>query len=317
MVFIGILIDTFFLKNCMQYKYHLLFFCLFFNYSFSQKQDFDSSNLFKNSEYFLFPRENIHLHLNKSTYLSNETIWFKGYVIDKITKKPMLETTNVYVNLLNDKFETIQSNLILANLGLFDGFLEPTDTLESGKYYIHTYTNFMNNFDEDESSMFSIEIISVDNPVIKNYETKLENTSIEIVVEGGNFVTDCEHKIGVLVKDCFGNGIKRDNIKVLNQEDKEIALFSTNQQGYGSFKLFNAKNQLYRVILENESIYIEKKLPVAIESGIVMNVSNHLFDKNFIRIDLKTNEKNFSKVKNKKYYLAIQKNENLNLEKTF
>jgi hypothetical protein len=302
-------------KNCMQYNYLLLCFCLFFNYSFSQKQEFDSSNLIKNSEYFLVPRENIHLHLTKSSYISNETIWFKGYVINKITKKPLVETTNVYVNLLNEKFETIQSNLILANLGHFDGFIETPTNLESGKYYIHAYTNFMNNFDEDESSLFAIEIINAESPTINTYETKLENATIDLVVEGGNFVTDCENNIGVSIKDCFGNGIKRDNIKVLTKENKEIALFSTNVQGYGSFKLFNAKNQLYTVVLDNESFYLEKKLPQPVENGIVMNVSNHLIDKNIIRIDLRTNEKNLKQIKNEKYYIVIQKNEKLNLVK--
>jgi hypothetical protein len=54
------------------------------------------------SDYFLMNRENIHLHLNKSTYLTNEQIWFKGYVIEKKIKSPFYDTTNVYVSLIDE-----------------------------------------------------------------------------------------------------------------------------------------------------------------------------------------------------------------------
>lgn len=50
------------------------------------------------SDYFELTRENFHLQFNKTNYLIGETIWFKGFVIDKKTNLPSTETTNVYLD---------------------------------------------------------------------------------------------------------------------------------------------------------------------------------------------------------------------------
>ena len=70
--------------------YFLLFLFLHINSIFAQSpliqnQDEIGSSF---SEYFKLDRENIHLHFNKTTYLTNEKVWFKGYIIEKKTKKP-------------------------------------------------------------------------------------------------------------------------------------------------------------------------------------------------------------------------------------
>ena len=86
-----------------------LFFCL----------QLFSQNLDKNKidetliNYYKLDRENIFLHLNKSVYLTNETIWFKGYIIEKKESKLNFETTNVYVSILDE------NNLEISNRGFY------------------------------------------------------------------------------------------------------------------------------------------------------------------------------------------------------
>ncbi|MEM8928896.1 MAG: hypothetical protein AAGC45_11880, partial [Bacteroidota bacterium] len=48
---------------------------------------------------FMGPKENVHLHLNKTTFLQGERLWFKAYVRDQNTKLPSLETTNLHVGI--------------------------------------------------------------------------------------------------------------------------------------------------------------------------------------------------------------------------
>ena len=77
------------------------FYCIF---SFSQatlseKQQKIASAI---ASYFKLDRENIHLHLNKTTYLTNEQIWFKGYIIEK-KFKPSLNTSNLFISLTDAK----------------------------------------------------------------------------------------------------------------------------------------------------------------------------------------------------------------------
>ena len=45
------------------------------------------------------PLENIHLHLNKTSFLQGERLWFKAYVRDQNSKLPSLATTNLHVGI--------------------------------------------------------------------------------------------------------------------------------------------------------------------------------------------------------------------------
>ncbi|NBL63811.1 hypothetical protein GV828_01205 [Flavobacterium sp. NST-5] len=47
-------------------------------------------------DYFFLERENIHVQFSKEVYLTNEKIWFKGYVYHRKNNLPFYNTTNVY-----------------------------------------------------------------------------------------------------------------------------------------------------------------------------------------------------------------------------
>ena len=127
-------------------------------------------SIFQN--YFTLNREAIHLHLNKSTFLNEENVWFKGYVISRNNSNPN-RTTNIYMILLDENGDKITEQLVFANNGVFTGNIPLNVDLVSGKYYIQAYTNWMNNFNENESTITQIDII---NPKqgYKNYD----NTNI-------------------------------------------------------------------------------------------------------------------------------------------
>jgi hypothetical protein len=67
----------------------------------------------KLSSYFLLERENINLHLNKTTFLTNEKIWFKGYVLNRKTHQPFYNTTNVFALLYDEKGNKVFEKLYI------------------------------------------------------------------------------------------------------------------------------------------------------------------------------------------------------------
>lgn len=69
----------------------LTIFSLFFFYTNAQK-----SFVEKYEEYFELPRESIYVHTNKSIFINGETIWYKGYAVDRTT------------NTLNDLVRNVQ-----------------------------------------------------------------------------------------------------------------------------------------------------------------------------------------------------------------
>ena len=144
----------------MYKTFYLLAFSFLFLTSNAQEKDNHQLIIKSVNDYYSLVSENIHLHLNKNTYLTNEAIWFKGILVDKKSNDLNYETTNVYVRVLDKDKNEIINKLFLANNGIIIGHLKLEVNLTSGTYYIHTYTNFMNNFEEDESSIFPIEIIN-------------------------------------------------------------------------------------------------------------------------------------------------------------
>ena len=254
--------------------------------------------------YYELERENIHLHLNKTVFLSNETIWFKGYIYDKKTNSLNIGTTNVYISLYNSERKELSNNLFFASNGTVDGQLNLPKELESGIYYLHVYTNFMNNFEEDESTYQEIEII---NPKEINSEKKYDRNNISVTLnyEGGNFITDCDNNIVVEIKDCFNKGVEIQEIKVLDEKQNTVITFSTNNMGYGKFTLPNTKKEIYSIEGINNDIKFSSKLklPTSETFNLIMKKNN---DESYT-FEIRTNQNTLKKFENEELFLLIQK----------
>ncbi|TDR24034.1 hypothetical protein [Flavobacterium cheniae] len=296
-------------KNTIYFSVNLIFIFLLFITQITYSQEDKEKSILKEklNNYFNLSRENIYLHFNKETYISDETIWFKGYVIDKSNGSLNLETTNVHICLLDAQKKVLDTKLFLSSFGTISGSWDLDKNLSSGTYYIHAFTNFMNNFEENESSIFELEVLNSKEFSLSEVYDPLENVIIELNPEGGNIIFECDNKIGVKIKDCKGNGIKINNIKVLDSKNNMVNQFSTNNQGYGAFQILNTKNEPYKISIESNNSKIEKTLPNVNIEGINLNCNNSLNNEN-ITIEIKTNSFTLDKIKNKKFKLLVHKN---------
>ena len=262
--------------------------------------------------YFKLDRENIFLHLNKSVYLTNETIWFKGYIIEKKESKLNYETTNVYVSIIDENNLEISNQLFYASNGVILGQIKINESLPSGNYYIHVYTNYMNNFKENESTIQPLKIINTSDKIIPTNSEETNEPSIFTSYEGGKLLANSDNTIGVNILDYFGNGLKINNIKVKNSKGEVINSFATNSEGFGKFDLFNTSLDIYTVEIEHNTKVISKKLDFPVLEGINVTAVNYS-DDNKLLITVKTNEESLKKNKNKPYSIIIQKNDQGNI----
>lgn len=263
----------------------------------------------KLSEYYKLERENIHLHLNKNNYLTTESIWFKGYIIEKKSKLPFSTSSNIYVSLLDNNGTIIETKLHFSENSTFEGLIKLNPSIKTGKYYIHTYTNFMNNFSEDESSLFEINIINpIEKKIIENKKINLENIEMSFYPESGVFLEGIINIIGVKISDCNGNGISLKDIEIINSKEKSITFFSTDANGYGKISLNPEKNETYKAIIKTKELNIEKILPNHQSQGVVLSVNNFAM-KDKTLISLKTNPN----TKQESYSIVINQNENVSL----
>lgn len=281
---------------------------LFTTFSFSQnaeKQQKIKTNL---EEYFHFERENIHVQFNKTIYISNENIAFKGYVFNKQSSLPNLNTTNVLLVIYDAQGQVIQRHLLYASLGSFDGILTLDEKTAFGKYRFQFYTNWMNNFMEDESFVQNIEIINKNESYnLKTNQPNFETASLSINPESGNFIKGISNTIGVKINDCNALGIQIMEGLVLDSKGAIITTFFTNKMGYGKFELTPDANETYSIKIATDKLNLQKQLPKPINSGIAITYNNNL-PNNILEVSVKTNSDGVNLYQNKNYTLLMHQN---------
>lgn len=293
-------------------KFWLLLFLLSsYTFTFAQSNTITQENAsLKLAEYYKLERENIHLHLNKNNYLTTENIWFKGYIIEKKIKSPYSVTSNVYISLLDESGTRLDTKLHFSENSTFEGMIQLNETYKTGKYFIQVYTNFMNNFTEDESSFFEINII---NPLEENFinDKKINYDSVEISFspESSIFLEGVSNVLGVKIIDCNNNGILIKDAEIQDSKGALQTTFSTDTNGFGRITIIPAKNEIYTAVLKINDNIIEKKLPIQNETGIVLS-ANNFGSAGKTLISVKTNNK--TNLKNS-YSLIINQGEEVSV----
>lgn len=266
--------------------------------------------------YFADERENIHVQFNKTIYVNNEDIAFKGYVINKNKSVPYTNTTNVQLVIYNEQKKIIQKQLLYSYMGNFEGGIHLNEKYTTGKYYFHFYTNWMNNFIENESFIQSVEIINKNEPYhIKSKEPDWETAKISIFPESGLILNETSNKIGIRITDCNKKGIEIHGGIILDSKSKEIARFNTNAMGNGNFYFIPNANETYSVKIKSDKINISQALPKTQNTGIIISYNNNL-SKNILAVVVKTNSAGVASYQNKKFNLVIHQNGNL-IQKDF
>ena len=290
------------------FKILSLLFCL---QSFAQTEN--NQEKIKNhiETYFKEDREIIHVQFNKASYVTNEDIGFTGYVWSKNTSKPSINTVNVQLIIYNEQQEVVQKQLLYASNGTFSGGVHLSDKFKSGKYFFHFFTNWMNNFKEDDSFRQTIEIINKkDSYNLQTTEPNFKTATITIHPEGGSIIQGISNAVGISIKDCNQRGMEIKEGVLLDSKSNEIVAFKTNKMGYGMFYFIPNDNESYSVKVVSDKLSIIKPLAKTKETGIVVTYNNNLPNDKLI-IVARTNDKGIVLNQNKKFTLLIQQDEKL------
>lgn len=293
--------------NSLRYLSTILAFLLFHTVFCQNETDDDNIKIAGVlNNYFDLEREAIHLHTDKTTFINNETIWYQGYVINRKTNKPYF-TTNVFVLLLDEKGKQLSEKLIFASNGTFSGKIELDSKMQSGNYYIQVYTNWMNNFSENESTITKINIINPEEG-IKNYK-KVNTSTLEIFLnpEGKNYINGVSNVFGVQVKDCRGNAPENLEATLQNSNGEVLKIFKLNAFGFGKFEVVSGNENL-KVVLNYKDRIIEKALPSAENFGYALEVNNFSMEEKTI-VKIKTNKTTSNLMQNKKLYLLVHQDQ--------
>ncbi len=285
------------------------FYCLLFcHICFSQAPNNHEKIKTLLDTYFQDDREIIHVHFNKNIYINNEDIAFKGYVYSKNNNIPYFNTANIQLTIYNEKQEVVQKQLLYTTNGMFSGGIHLNKNFKTGKYLFHFYSNWMNNFKEDDSFSQTIEIHDPTEPFhFKSKEPNWKTAKISFFPEGGNIIDGISNTIGVKITDCNNRGLELNNILILDSKSNEISHVNTNKMGNGVLYLMADANEKYTLKIETKALSLSQELPTIKQTGIAVSCNNNL-PNNKIAISVKTNEIGVELYQNKKLNLLIQQN---------
>ncbi|GIZ08918.1 hypothetical protein [Flavobacterium sp. UMI-01] len=284
---------------------------LFFTQLFSQTPSSNSQKIGKYIEtYFQLDRENIHVQFNKDTYVNNEDIAFKGYVLSTKEGKPNTHTTNVQLVIYDDQEQIIQKQLLFTEKGVFSGGIHLNDKFKSGNYHFHFYTNWMNNFNEDYSFTEKIEIIDKNEVYnIKPTEPNWKTATATFFPEGNIIIDGINNTVGVKLTDCNQKPIEAKDILIVDSKSNEITRFDTNKMGNGSFYFIPSLNETYTLKIKTDKLNVNQPLPKIDETGLTLSYNNNL-PKSILAVAVKTNDKGLQLYKGKKFILLLHQNIN-------
>ena len=296
--------------------YFFILSLLFYIQSYCQNTE-NQEIIKKNIEnYFHYDREIIHVHFNKTIFVNNEDIGFKGYIFSKNNSAPHLFTTNVQLVIYNMQNEVIEKQLLFTTLGTFDGVIHLNEKFKSGKYKFHFYTNWMNNFKEDDSFQQTIEIINKNESYSFESNQPIWNTAkVSFFPESGVIINGIINRVGVKINDCNLKGITISEAIVTDSKSNEITKFSTNKMGNGNFYFIPISNETYTIKIHSDKMSVEVPLPKTNDNGMKISYNNHLSN-NHLAISVNTNDSGVELYKNKKYILLIHQNGN-SIQKVF
>lgn len=264
-------------------KFKVFFFLLIPSFLIAQEQTSIETSYKK---YFELPRESVFIHTNKTTYLAGEKIWLKTYILDRKNGLSSKASSNIHVDLFDNKGNVVRKNLVLNNKGIGKGQIEIDTTFHSGIYYLKASTNWMKNFKEDDTYIQKIEII---NPKKwKAQPDEKESYDIQLLPEGGNILANAFNSIGVKAIDNYGKGVACKGI-IENSKGETIASVKTNSLGMGKFSFTPKKGESYTAKFTiGTLVKINKAIPKISEKGISIKVDNYRIEN--IIINFSTNK---------------------------
>jgi len=238
------------------------------------------------TDYFSLERENIHVHFDKSLFMSNENIWFKGYVFHRKKNVPFFTTVNVYASLIDSDGKILETKLLYGNIGSFSGSFKLGRKFKSGRYYIQFYTNWMNNFTEDESAVYEVGIINTETGagnVLAHAD--LSKINIKLAPEGGTMVNGITNNLSIQVSDLNQEPVNVESAELQDQSGKLIQKIPINKMGYGKFLVPPGITQGCKVVVAVNDHKHEKPLPNPEFKGVALEVNSYAFaDKTIIKV---------------------------------
>jgi 5-hydroxyisourate hydrolase-like protein (transthyretin family) len=218
-------------------------------------------------------QEKLYVQTDKEFYLSGEICWFKLYVVNAATNRPLDLSKVAYLEWLDKDNKPILQAKAGLSKGFGDGSAYLPLTLRSGTYKLRAYTNWMKNDGADWFFEKTITIVNARRSAELSTVPDSLYYPVSFFPEGGNFIENLACKMGFRITDQYGRGVSCSGVVTEDDQDT-VARFQPYRFGIGNFMLTARTGHRYRAIFRlADGTAIPTLLPTAAKEGVAMSVT--------------------------------------------
>ncbi|WP_350290058.1 hypothetical protein [uncultured Croceitalea sp.] len=257
------------------------------------------------------PVENIHLHLNKTTFIQGEHLWFSAYIQDQKTKLPSVQTKNLHVQIYDIDGVLKKKKIVYVENGVAIGYFEIDSSFSAKDYLIVAFTNYMQNFKNLEPFKQRITVL---NGIDESLSEETTEYKIQIFPEGGELISNTYNSFGIRLTNQKGEGVSQTQMQLVNSVGEILrSKISTDSTGLGKVKFTLEKDIKYFLEFEDvDGKFTRFNLPPSLEDELGIHVENLTEDTVLFKLVAAADI--FEERKGEDYMLAIYQDENLFLE---
>ncbi|MBF9255326.1 hypothetical protein I2I11_18660 [Pontibacter sp. 172403-2] len=218
-------------------------------------------------------QEKVYLHHDRPFYVCGETMWFKIYTVDGTLHQPLGMSKVAYVEVLDE----LQKPVLQAKVALKDGtcsgsFVLPM-ALNSGRYSIRAYTNWMKNFNPEFYFESPVTIVNTFVPPGLPAKQDVAAYAVQFFPEGGNLIQDISSKVAFQVVDKkTGRGVAASG-EIIDPDGRVVTTLQTLKFGIGNFTFTPAAASTYTALvrLPNGQV-LRRPLPEVYAQGYSLHL---------------------------------------------
>lgn len=227
-----------------------------------------SSNPLQNK---ILTYEKLYLHIDREVYSPGDNIWFKSYLINGENHKLISDYRNIYVQLISERGEIIDSCMMLSLNGVAANNFLLSDSIPEGSYTLRAYTKYLLSFGEESLFHKKIAVRKVNSNESMDKSDETNKIDISFLPEGGNLVLNSVNHIAFKAINEKGKGINVTG-KIFDEAGMELIIFETSYKGMGQFILTPGEGKTYFAKIDNFPEF-SYQFPKAIENGISLHYS--------------------------------------------
>lgn len=216
-----------------------------------------------------FSPEKLFLHIDRTYYSIDETIWFNGW-LDNADRQSLLPPSNfIYVEMLDSTGRaTLRTKVKRDKDGLFPGNLYIPEDTKTGDYVLRAYTLWQLNGSPEYMFHETVKILGIGALKRPAKDPKSDEVDISFYPEGGRYFAGHRSVMAFKAMNPRGRSVEVTG-SLVNSAGDELMAVSTTHDGMGYFVFYPQEGDRYSLKIDGAGIY---PVPEPAQEGLTINL---------------------------------------------